>query len=291
MMRVMMVVLSFILLTGCTTVETNKSEKKTQGEKNTAVKLETKLEVNQLGDKVVFDLTLTNVGSEDIDLLFSSGQQFEVVVQNENNQEVYRYSEGKMFSQALQNKLIQSGKHIAWKVEWDQKTDDKLVPNGEYTVMAEVLAQPGDETVTIQTEQLQTSKSMTIENADLSQEEERVEKDQTGSDEVNIKDLENKAFRNLKVEGKLGQYTVTGEARVFEAVFGYSVSDGHQYYIEEFKQLDGGAPNWSPFTLEISISEDQLPVNGTVMLELYEESAKDGSKVNQLFIPLEKIIK
>jgi uncharacterized protein YceK len=291
MMRIMMVVLSFILLTGCGSVETNQSKKEPQGDKSVIIDLETKLEANQLEDKVVFDLTLANVGSEDMELLFSSGQQFEIIVKNEENQEVYRYSDGKMFTQALQTKLIKAGKHIAWSIEWDQKTDGKLVPNEEYTVMAEVLAQPGDEAVTIQTEQLQISKSMTIENVDMSQEEETEVKDETGSDEVNIEDLENKAFRGLKVEGEYGEYTVTGEARVFEAVFGYSVSDGYQYYIEDFKQLNEGAPSWSPFTIEISISEEQLPVNGTVMLELYEESAKDGSKVNQLFVPLERIVK
>lgn len=268
----MMVVLSFILLTGCATVETNQSSDEAQGEKNPAVHLETNVELKQLEDHIVFDLTLTNVGSEDVELLFSSGQQYEITVKDENNQDVYRYSEGKMYTQALETKVIKTGEKINWNVEWDQKEEGQFLPNGEYTVTAEVLAKPSDETITIDKEQFQHTISMSI-------------------DDIIIENLENKAFRNLKVEGELGQYSVTGEARVFEAVFGYSVSDGHKYYIEEFIQIENGAPSWAPFTIEISISEDQLPVNGTVMLELYEESAKDGSKVNQLFVPLERIIK
>jgi uncharacterized protein YceK len=290
MMRIMMVFLSFILLTGCATVETNQSNKDSQEEESpTTIQLETKLEATQLEDKVVFDLTLTNKGSEDVELTYSSGQQFEITMKDEDSKEIYRYSEGKMFTQALVTEVIKAGEQLDWSIEWDQKTDgSRLVADGNYTVTAEVLAKTSDESTTIDTEQLQHTISMSIENSDTSQEKENKE---TGTDEVKIEDLENKAFRNIKVEGEYGEYTVTGEARVFEGVFGYSVSDGHQYFIEEFKQVDEGAPNWSAFTLEISISEDELPVNGTVMLELYEESAKDGSKVNELNVPLDRIKK
>jgi hypothetical protein len=290
MMRIIMVFLSFILLTGCTAVETNQPNGDSQDEKNsTAIQLETKLEAIQKDEKVVFNLTLSNVGSEDAELTFSSGQQFEIVVKNEDNKEVYRYSEGRMFTQALITEQIKAGEQLEWKIEWDQKTNSNLVANGEYTVSAEVLANPTDESVTIDGVQLQQTISIVIENSNTSQGEENEE---TGSNGTDTEDLENKAFRNIKVEGESGEYTVTGEARVFEGVFGYSVSDGHKYYIEEeTKKVEQGAPNWSPFTIEISIPKDKLPVNGTIMLELYVESAKDGSKVDQLYVPLEKINK
>ncbi len=99
--------------------------------------------------------------------------------------------------------------------------------------------------------------------------------------------LENAAFRNLAATGSKGHYVVTGEARVFEAVMSYAVSDGHDYLVEEFHLLDEGAPEWSPFTLDIYIPEEQLPVNGTLMVEVFEHSAKDGSVVNLLSLVLE----
>jgi hypothetical protein len=98
---------------------------------------------------------------------------------------------------------------------------------------------------------------------------------------------QNTAFRKVKVMGEGGVYTVTGEARVFEAVMQYAVSDGHNYLIENFHTLSEGAPAWSAFTLKLSVPQEKLPENGTLTLELFEYSAKDGSIVNILFVPLE----
>lgn len=116
-----------------------------------------------------------------------------------------------------------------------------------------------------------------------------VETVQEWTDEQEPLLLENDAFRNISVTGQRGEYTITGEARVWEATMHYAVSDGHVYFVEDFYTLPEGAPNWAPFSLNISIPEERLPVNGTVMLELFEISAKDGSQVNLLFVPLETI--
>ena len=99
--------------------------------------------------------------------------------------------------------------------------------------------------------------------------------------------VQNAAFRNLKVTGQNGAYTVTGEARVFEAVMQYAVSDGHRYLIEDFHTLQEGAPAWSAFALKLDISAAELPANGTLTLELFEYSAKDGEITNFIAIPLE----
>lgn len=99
--------------------------------------------------------------------------------------------------------------------------------------------------------------------------------------------MENSAFRNIEVSGSKGQYTVTGEARVFEAVMNYAVSDGHVYLLEDNYMLDEGAPAWSTFTLNINIPEEDLPENGTLTIELFEYSAKDGQQTNILVVPLE----
>jgi len=102
---------------------------------------------------------------------------------------------------------------------------------------------------------------------------------------------ENTAFRNIKISGSDGVYKVTGEARVFEAVMQYAVSDGHSYLLEKSHTLQKGAPAWSAFTLNISIPKEKLPVNGTLTIELFEYSAKDGSPVNVLIKPLESFPK
>jgi hypothetical protein len=98
---------------------------------------------------------------------------------------------------------------------------------------------------------------------------------------------ENTAYRHIQITGSNGTYTITGEARVFEGVMSYSVSDGHRYLLKQSQQLNEGAPAWSAFTLNIKIPQHELPANGTLTLEIFEYSAKDGSIVNLLIFPLE----
>ncbi len=97
----------------------------------------------------------------------------------------------------------------------------------------------------------------------------------------------NNAFRNVSVNGSDGKYIVSGEARVFEAVMNYAVEDGHDYLLEGHYMVGEGAPVWSPFAIELAIPSQQQPANGTLMLELYEYSAKDGSRINVLPIALQ----
>ncbi|WP_168121176.1 Gmad2 immunoglobulin-like domain-containing protein [Paenibacillus sp. HB172176] len=97
----------------------------------------------------------------------------------------------------------------------------------------------------------------------------------------------NEAYCNVTISGSGGQYLVTGEGRVFEGVVNYAVSDGSNYLLEGIKQLDEGAPEWSDFTIAVAIPANQLPANGTLTLELFEESANDGSRIHELIVPME----
>lgn len=108
--------------------------------------------------------------------------------------------------------------------------------------------------------------------------------------DVKDEDEENSdAFRNIEVSGDNGEYVVTGEARVFEGVFYYTVEDGHNNLVEETNiTVDKGAPAWEPFELKLSLPEDQLPLNGTLTLNLYERSAKDNTVINKYFVKLDE---
>ena len=98
---------------------------------------------------------------------------------------------------------------------------------------------------------------------------------------------QNQAFRNISVRGSQGNYVVTGEARIFEATLQYEVEDGHNVLLAGFETASEGAPAWGTFTININIPEADLPENGTLTLILFEASAKDGSRVNQLYVTLE----
>ncbi len=99
--------------------------------------------------------------------------------------------------------------------------------------------------------------------------------------------VENNAFRNVTVTGSGGEYTIKGEGRIFEANMNYLVTDGHTVLLDKFMTLKEGAPAWAAFTLEISIPESQQPDVGLLTLQIYESSAKDGSKINRFNVPLE----
>jgi len=98
---------------------------------------------------------------------------------------------------------------------------------------------------------------------------------------------ENEAFRIFEPEPNVvvdKTLKVRGEARVFEAVLSYSLEDGHEILAEGHVQASKGAPEWGSFEIDITLK--QMPTSPSGMLTIYEGSAKDGSPIHQLHIPL-----
>lgn len=252
--------------------------------------LETLLTVSKQESNLVFDISLSNKANEDVEVTFPSGQKYEIIVFNEQGEEVYYYSADKTFIAAIENKVIKAGEILTWQETWDPSANGINLPAGTYQAEVEMNILTDVEGLIISQDSLIAKAEFTItaQEADSLQQDKANDHEAT-NDSAEELVLENNAFRNIEVTGKDGKYIVTGEGRVFEATMNYAVSDGHVYFVEDFYTLPEGAPSWSPFTLEISIPKDELPVNGTVMLELFELSAKDGSPVNILFVPLETI--
>ncbi|HEX8269096.1 MAG TPA: Gmad2 immunoglobulin-like domain-containing protein [Flavobacterium sp.] len=95
----------------------------------------------------------------------------------------------------------------------------------------------------------------------------------------------NERFRNVTVE-KLedNKYKVSGEGQIFEASFGWVVEDGHNELKKGFAMTDAGAPAWGKFNFFIDAAKERE--NSTLILILFETSAKDGSRVHELPITL-----
>lgn len=109
------------------------------------------------------------------------------------------------------------------------------------------------------------------------------------SGEVHLQPLaENDAFRLFEPapESEVGSsFLVSGEARVFEAVFQWTLEDGHNILAEGHVMADQGAPEWGSFEFEVQYSG---ATNTNLMLVLYVASAKDGSPEHELIIPLKQ---
>ncbi|QST00793.1 hypothetical protein IMZ31_04245 [Pontibacillus sp. ALD_SL1] len=249
--------------------ESDQSEEDTEQDSTEEVDLQTLLEqvemtatVNPETEKVTFEFSLKNNGKKGVNLHFSSGQQYEIIVKNAKGEEVYRYSEGKSFTEAVVSEEIKPSKELTFTSSWNYDQAGERVQPGTYSAEVTLLPMKMNGQ-TIEAKPFQAEKAFEIPS-------------------------ENQAFRNVKVEGENGQYTVSGEARVFEGSFMYNVEDGHQVLVSDTPvQVSEGAPGWGEFEFTVEISEDQLPTSGTLTLMLYEISAKDGSVTNQKFVKLE----
>lgn len=264
-----------------------------EGEEKEYASLETELDIVQSEDGTVsFDLIVKNNGEQDVKLDFSSSQTFELTVRDSEGKDIYKYSIDKMFLQALTSVEIKAGEKLAWSEELDFAAQG-VQPQGEVTVVAEVLATSEANGLELDKDQLVASTTIELKAMEQNSGNNDVDQDAPDSgvstpEGKTNKEWANEAFRNIYVAGENGKYTITGEARVHEANVQYAVTEGHFYYLEdEFTTASTAAPDWGTFTIEIDISDQEFPVNGTVLLELFEESMKDGSMLHTLVIPLE----
>ncbi|MDS0474312.1 BsuPI-related putative proteinase inhibitor [Natrinema sp. 1APR25-10V2] len=93
-------------------------------------------------DAVLFVFTVTNAGSEPVELRFSDACKAEFVV-IDSDEEVWRFSEGRMFAQVLESETIAPGESTTYEAEWSDPEP------GTYEAVADLRAQ--DETCEAQT--------------------------------------------------------------------------------------------------------------------------------------------
>lgn len=95
-------------------------------------------------------------------------------------------------------------------------------------------------------------------------------------------------LRTIKIQGSGGRYLVTGQAKPARGSYFYTVEDGHNVLISEKLLLKRNmGAKWTPFRLKVSIPQEQLPANGTVILYAYERD-EQGKVLHAYSIVLEK---
>ena len=83
-----------------------------------------------VGDEVRFDFTVTNVGRSAAEVTFPDGRTHDVVVLDAEGREVWRWSAGRLFTQAMQAHVVRAGDALAYGVEWERPAP------GRYTAVA-----------------------------------------------------------------------------------------------------------------------------------------------------------
>jgi hypothetical protein len=80
-----------------------------------------------------FSLDLTNASKKNVELEFPSGQQYDFAVVDSAGREVYRWGNGRMFTQSLQNRPLDRGETLRF-----EESLDKPLPSGSYIAVATV---------------------------------------------------------------------------------------------------------------------------------------------------------
>ena len=78
-----------------------------------------------------FALDLTNATKKNVELEFPSGQEYDFTVMDSTGREVYRWGKERMFTQSLQNRLLDGGETMRFEATAKQE-----LPNGSYVAVA-----------------------------------------------------------------------------------------------------------------------------------------------------------
>lgn len=91
-----------------------------------------------VGPAINFEFHVTNNAARKLELRFPSGQTHDIVVLDSIGREVWRWSEGRMFTQSLQNRIVDSYSTVTWSASLD--SGSALTP-GRYVAVASLLSE------------------------------------------------------------------------------------------------------------------------------------------------------
>lgn len=87
------------------------------------------------------NLIVENTGSEPRELTFNSGQKYDFIIKDENSREVWRWSDGLMFTQVITGETVGPGESITYTAQWPlTDLEGSKVGAGDYEVVAKVMA-------------------------------------------------------------------------------------------------------------------------------------------------------
>lgn len=84
-----------------------------------------------VGRRVELAIQLTNLAPHAVEVNFPSGQTHEFVILDSKGVEVWRWSTGRMFTQALQNREVDENQTLTFREHWDASGH-----HGAYTALA-----------------------------------------------------------------------------------------------------------------------------------------------------------
>lgn len=90
---------------------------------------------------VQFSFSVVNEGTTAVTLTFSSGKRADIVVRTVSGEEVWRWSDGRMFTQAITRATLEPGEQIEQSYTWADPPSGTYVATGileaDYDLTAE----------------------------------------------------------------------------------------------------------------------------------------------------------
>jgi len=100
-----------------------------------AVKLLTDKTAYSSGEPVKMTMIVINQSRADANLLFGSGQSYDVMVTGKSHKLVWHWSHNKVFTMAVRNVKIPAGQNIRYEIAWPQRDDrGRPVKPGKYFI-------------------------------------------------------------------------------------------------------------------------------------------------------------
>jgi hypothetical protein len=91
-----------------------------RGNLATDAQLVPSLNVVRVGDEVRFSFNVANAGRRRVAVKFPSGQTHDIVVVDSTGREVWRWARGRVFTEALQYRMIGGGDTLLLEEGWEQ---------------------------------------------------------------------------------------------------------------------------------------------------------------------------
>lgn len=105
---------------------TTRSEPTRTANVDPASPLAPSLEVT-VNDEVRFAFEVTNAGKKRLELDFADGRTHDVVVLDSLGREVWRWSEGRLFTQTMQNRVLRTSDMLRYEEAWDAPAPGRYV--------------------------------------------------------------------------------------------------------------------------------------------------------------------
>jgi hypothetical protein len=90
----------------------------------------------KVNSEIAFAFHVTNNATKRMEITFASGQTHDIMVLDTLGQEVWRWSRGRMFTQALQNRVLESNETMTYQARWKPATAP-----GKYIAVASLRSQ------------------------------------------------------------------------------------------------------------------------------------------------------